>query len=159
MTATADPTAGNIICVLDALDECNDQERPKFIEYLENFCLDQRTSPTSRLKFLVTSRPYFEIRRGFDQLLEASNNIELAGNDESASIKKEIDLVIEHKVASLKRGNRLSQEVTNYFKERLFGIKHRTYLWLHLLWKIIQKTLLGTKSEIDRLIDNLPDDI
>ena len=159
-TATADPIAGNIICILDALDECNDQERPKLIEYLESSCLGRGTTPsTSRLKFLVTSRPYFEIRRGFDQLLEASNNIELAGNDESASIKKEIDLVIEHKVISLKRENRLSQEVTDHLKTRLSEIEHRTYLWLHLLWKIIQKTLSGTKSGIDRLIDNLPNDI
>lgn len=93
-TATADPIAGNIICILDALDECNDQERPKLIEYLESSCLGRGTTPsTSRLKFLVTSRPYFEIRRGFDQLLEASNNIELAGNDESASIKKKLILL------------------------------------------------------------------
>lgn len=92
-------------------------------------------------------------------MLEASNNIELAGNDESASIKKEIDYVIEYKVTSLKREDRLSQEVIDYLKKRLSEIEHRTYLWLHLLWKIIQKTLSGIKSELDRLIDNLPNDI
>ena len=32
-------------------------------------------------------------------------------------------------------------------------------MWLHLLWNIIRKNLSGTKSEMDRLIDNLPDDI
>ncbi|KAI4157299.1 MAG: hypothetical protein LQ342_008396 [Letrouitia transgressa] len=110
ITAIADPTAGNVVCVFDALDE-------------------------------------------------SSNNIELAGNDESASIKKEIDYVIEYKVTSLKREDRLSQEVIDYLKKRLSEIEHRTYLWLHLLWKIIQKTLSGIKSELDRLIDNLPNDI
>ena len=160
ITATADPVAGDVVCVLDALDECNDQERPNLIEYLERSCLGQGTAPSSsRPKFLVTSRPYFEIRRGFDKLLEASNNIELAGNDESASIKKEIDLVIEHKVTSLKRENCLCQEVTDHLHKRLSEIEHRTYLWLHLLWKIIQKDLLGTKSDMDKLIDNLPDNI
>ena len=160
MKATADPIAGDIVCVLDALDECNDQERPKLIECLENVNLGQGTSPSiSRLKFLVTSRPYFGIQRGFFQSLEASNNIELAGNAESSSIKKEIDLVIEYKVAKLKRELCLSQEVTDHLRERLLKIEHRTYLWLYLLWEIIQTTLSGTKSGLDRLIDNLPDNI
>lgn len=72
------------------------------IKALENFCFHQKALSTkSRLKILVTSRPYFEIRRNFDQLLKASINIELAGSDELASIKEEIDLVIKHRVANL----------------------------------------------------------
>ena len=160
IAAATDPAAGDIICVFDALDECNDQEQSRLIEYLEDFCLRQRTSSSaSRLKFLITSRPYFEIRRGFDKVLEASNNIELAGNDESASITKEIDLVIKHQVASLKREARLAQRVSDHLEKRLLATEHRTYLWLHLLWNIIRKNLSGTKSEMDRLIDNLPDNI
>ena len=157
--AATDPTAGDIICVLDALDECNDQDQSRLIECLEDFYLRQRSSSASRLKFLITSRPYFEIRRRFDRVLEASNNIELAGNDESASIKKEIDLVIKHQVANLKREIRLGQKVSDHLQTRLLETEHRTYLWLHLLWNIIRKNLSGTKSEMDRLIDNLPDDI
>ena len=160
MAAATDPTAGDIICVLDALDECNDQGQSRLIECLEDFYLRQRTSSSaSRLKFLITSRPYFEIRRRFDRVLEASNNIELAGNDESASIKKEIDLVIKHQVANLKRDLRLAQKVSDHLQTRLLETEHRTYLWLYLLWNIIRKNLSGTKSEMDRLIDNLPDDI
>ena len=157
--AAIDPTAGDIICVLDALDECNDEEQSRLIECLEDFCLGQRTSSSaSRLKFLITSRPYFEIRQRFDRVLEASNNIELAGNDESASIKKEIDLVIKHQVAKLKQEIRLAPKVSDYLETRLLKTEHRTYLWLHLLWNIIRKNLSGTKSGMDRLIDNLPDD-
>ena len=158
--AATDPTAGDIICVLDALDECNDQDQSRLIECLEDFYLRQQTSSSaSRLKFLITSRPYFEIRRRFDRVLEASNNIELAGNDESASIKKEIDLVIKHQVANLKRDLRLAQKVSDHLQTRLLETEHRTYLWLHLLWNIIRKNLSGTKSGMDTLIDNLPDDI
>ena len=158
--AATDPRTGDTICVFDALDECNDQEQSRLIECLEDFCLRQQASSSaSRVKFLITSRPYFKIRRRFDRVLEASNNIELAGNDESASIKKEIDLVIKHQVANLKRETRLAQKVSDHLEKRLLETEHRTYLWLHLLWNIIRKNLSGTKSEIDRLINNLPDDI
>jgi len=158
--AATDPIAGDIICVLDALDECNDQEQSRLIEYLGDFCLRQRNSSSaSRLKFLFTSRLYFAIRREFDKVLEASNNIELAGNDESASIKKEIDLVIKHQVANLKGEIDLIQEVSYHLEKRLLKTEHRTYIWLHLLWNIIRKNPSGTKSGMDRLIDNLSDDI
>ena len=87
----------------------------------------------SRVKILVTSRPYFEIRRNFDELLKTLINIELAGNDESASIKKEIDLVIKHRVAILARENRLAKKVKDYLEKRLLETEYRTYLWLRLL--------------------------
>ncbi|KAL6720812.1 hypothetical protein ACLMJK_002737 [Lecanora helva] len=160
IAAATDPTAGSIICVLDALDECDEQEQSSLTQYLEDFCLCQQTSSSaSRVKFLITSRPYFRIRQGFDNILEASNNIELAGNDESASIKKEIDLVIKHQVIKLKREIRLDQKVSDHLEKRLLETEHRTYLWLHLLWNIVRKNLSGTKAEMDRLIDKLPDDI
>jgi len=157
IVAATDPLAGDVICVLDALDECNEQEQQRLIKALENFCLHQRTLfSASRLKFLIISRPYFEIRREFDELLKASNNIELAGNDESASIKKEIDLVIKDRVAHLAQENRLAKKVKDHLEKRLLETEHRTYLWLRLLWEIIRKKLTGTIIEMNELIDNLP---
>ena len=125
---------GDVFCVLDALDECNKQEQEPLIKALEDFCFRQGTSSSmSRVKILVTSRPYFEIRRNFDELLKTLINIELAGNDESASIKKEIDLVIKHRVAILARENRLAKKVKDHLEKRLLETEHRTYLWLRLL--------------------------
>ena len=99
ITATADPTAGNTICVLDALDECIDEERRRLIEFLGDSCRQQqKSSLPSLLKLLVTSRPYFDIQRQFERVLEAVNDIQLKGTDKSASIEREIDLVIAHKV-------------------------------------------------------------
>ena len=160
VAAVTDPLVGEITCVLDALDECNEKEQPALIEALKGFCLSRRNaSSASRLKFLITSRPYFEIKRGFDKLLQASNNIELAGNDESEDIKKEINIVIKHRVKELQEENLLSAKVTDHLEKRLLEIEHRTYLWLHLLFEIIRKDLSGTKSELDKPIDDLPDDI
>ncbi|KAL8765444.1 MAG: hypothetical protein Q9209_007471 [Squamulea sp. 1 TL-2023] len=156
-TASADPIAGDVFCVLDALDECNEQEQETLIKALENFYLYQPTSSSrSRLKILVTSRPYFEIRRNFDELLNTSINIELAGNDESADIKKEIDSVIKHRVSDLARKNRLQPKVADHLEKRLLETEHRTYLWLRLLWEIIKDTLSTTITKINQLIDKLP---
>ena len=77
---------------------------------------------------LYCCKPYFKIRQGFDKVLESSNNIELAGNDESALIKKEIDLVIKHQVANLKREIRFTQKISDYLEKRLLETEHRIYL-------------------------------
>ncbi len=157
IAAATDLLVGDVDCVLDALDECNEQEQQWLIKALKDFCLHQRTLVSaSRLKFLITSRPYFEIRREFDEILKASNNIELAGNDESASIKKEIDLVIKHRVTELAQENRLPQKVRDHLERRLLETEHRTYLWLRLLWEIVRKQLTGTITEMNELIDHLP---
>jgi len=141
----ADPLAEEVTCLFDAFDECSEQEQTILIEALEDsFLHQQRQSPVSRLKLLVTSRPYFGIRRGFGKLLEASTNIELAGNDESASIKREIDYVVKYRVAELKQENRLEEKVSNHLEKRLLETEHRTYLWLRLLWEIIRTDLCGT---------------
>ncbi|KAL9632949.1 MAG: hypothetical protein Q9164_004994 [Protoblastenia rupestris] len=152
--AAVDQSAGDIVCVFDALDECDEHEQPVFIKALEDFYLHRPS--TSRVKFLLTSRPYFAIRREFDEILNASENIELVGNDESASIKEEIDIVIRHRVASIAKENRLAREVRDHLEKRLLETEHRTYLWLRLLWEIIRKNLSGTITRMNELIDKLP---
>lgn len=56
MKAAADSEAGEIICILDALDEC-EMAGKDLIEKLCNFHSAQ-TKTNTGLKFLVTSRPY-----------------------------------------------------------------------------------------------------
>ena len=68
------------------------------------------------------------MRREFDKLLQASDNIELAGNDESASIKKEIDYVIKDRVAKPALENCLTESVSGHLKKRLSMSENRTYL-------------------------------
>ena len=149
--AVADPSAGDVICVLDALDECNEQEQQTLTQAIQ-----QILSSASRLKILITSRPYFEIRSNFYELLKASTNIELAGNDESASIKQEIDLVIKHRVKDLAHKRHLNLKVQAHLEKRLLEMEHRTYLWLRLIWELVHKSLSGTVSAMNKLMDNLP---
>jgi hypothetical protein len=55
-----DPESGKIVFLLDALDECEKSERNKLIEKLKGLERRKmsRSSTTTNLKVLVTSRPY-----------------------------------------------------------------------------------------------------
>ena len=54
-TAAKDPTAGEIVCVLDALDEYDQNELPFLTEKIEKFLKDSQYNKMAHLKFLVTS--------------------------------------------------------------------------------------------------------
>ncbi|OBT69288.1 hypothetical protein VE03_01956 [Pseudogymnoascus sp. 23342-1-I1] len=65
--------SGGIICVLDALDECKNESGHELIKTLEEFYSQSPSLLTddSKLKFLVTSRPYDDLERSFGKFPEA----------------------------------------------------------------------------------------
>lgn len=158
----ADPEAGKIICVLDALDECRASDRVNLVDKLNQ--LYQHTTESgkkSTLKFLITSRPYRTIESDFDP-----STIRLAGEEESESIRREIDLVIKDKVPTIASKLRVKNQAwfQPYLEQKLTSIPHRTYLWLHLILEVItlrQDQLRAgvTKKNLEAVIDSLPETV
>lgn len=154
VAAATDPSAGDIACCFDALDECNKQEQKILIERLKRISL-----PSSRVKILIISRPYFDIKRALGKSLDSKNTIELAGDEESENIKSEISLVIKDRVAELREGNLLSSKTADHLKKRLLRNEDRTYLWLRLVWELIEGSLSDGVAAMNELIDDLPSGI
>lgn len=143
--------AVEIICVLDALDECEPESRKVLIQHVNTFCSSQRHSK-SRIKFLVTSRPYLFIDERFDKVA-----VRLSGENESETIKQEIDLVIKHRVAQISLKKKLDTETQAALSKRLLRIENRTYLWLHLtLTSIEEANGLSTSKRVEIFIDQIP---
>lgn len=65
LIAAMDESAGEIVCVLDALDEYAESERSQLIGKLHRLYIKE---PDFNLKFLVTSRSIYEIRDSFRPL-------------------------------------------------------------------------------------------
>jgi len=158
ISAVTDPSAGDIICVLDALDECKLSYREKLITRLETFYKHSvpRSDRESKLKFLVTSRPYSEIEREFSSLTRDVPTIRLAGENESESISQEIALVIEAKVWDIAAEKDLSDNVRLALQHALCDVSNRTYLWLYLTLDEIKKARGKTKKKMLDLIENPP---
>ncbi|KAF7547354.1 hypothetical protein G7Z17_g7786 [Cylindrodendrum hubeiense] len=94
-------SSGVIVCVLDALDECKDTGRRVLLSALNNLYISG--TGNFNLKFLVTSRPYFNIEREFQTLKHQCPTIHLNGENETVvdQISTEIDLVIKKRVEVL----------------------------------------------------------
>jgi ankyrin repeat protein len=154
--AAADSDAGEITCILDALDECEEVERIKLIESLREFYSGPKKSNT-RLKFLVTSRPYYDIERGFRSLTDNMPTIRLDGDGETEAITKEIDLVIIAEIPKIARDLCLDSSAQESLQQHLLRISNRTYLWLHMIFGVIRKSLGATTAKkLGKLVDELP---
>ncbi|KAJ5827902.1 hypothetical protein N7447_004665 [Penicillium robsamsonii] len=161
ISSASDPGSGEIICVLDALDECRQPDRDRIIQELVEFYTISQERPTgkSRLKFLVTSRPYVEIERRFGKLTYQFPSIRLAGEEEWRCISEEIGVVIDAKVDEIAIERGLTDDVREALKRRLSEGQNRTYLWLHLTLEVLRDCLGQTKSKLLRHIDQLPDSV
>lgn len=110
LAAAADSSAGHIVCVLNTLDECRDEDRRQLIDKLCDFY--QRSTPTllrARLKFLVTSRPYDSVQRWFEETTSRLPQIRLRGEDKNDQIHEEINLMMDLQIDSLAAEFKLSE--------------------------------------------------
>lgn len=155
-----DVNAGHIICVLDALDECEGKSIQMVIDKIIGYYGDRsQHSSSAVLKFLVTSRPYSQVRSAFGHLQGVNEYVHFDGDERSTDISNEINLVIDYKVP------RLTENFPTKDRERILsrlkGMKHRTYLWLHLTLNIIdrERGKYSKPSEIETLLSNLPVDV
>ena len=160
--AAADSEAGTIVCIIDALDECEESSRTRLLKYLDHFYND--TSGNDRkdikLKILITSRPYFHIERDLRDLISKYPVIRLAGEAETQSISREINLVINVEVRKLGAALDLDELVQLTLREELCKYKNRTYLWLHLILEVIRRRLETTSQrQIRKILNSVPDTV
>ena len=150
-----DPQAGRIIVVLDALDECAELEFADLVQNVNRQFLEGR-SVYSRLKYLLTSRPYSQIVTRFHELLEAFPNIHIPGEDASEAISQEVNCVVTHQVNLLSKVKGLTHATRQKLEEELHRATHRTYLWVYLVFDYLDKedfkmTPKGVKSAVATL--------
>ncbi|KAI9645115.1 hypothetical protein NHQ30_005849 [Ciborinia camelliae] len=148
----SDSQTENTVCIIDALDECESSGRKYIIEGLQRLYSDTNTGYKSGIRFLVTSRPYYDIEMDFKHLTAKFPSIRLAGEEETEMIKQEINLVIDAEVKALE----LPEHVGNHLCQRLQSIEHRTYLWLHLIMETIRYRAKASKQAkiFDKILDS-----
>lgn len=153
------PDAGEIICVLDAFDECLKDEREPLMTKLKDFFSGNGVASQRkcRLKFLVTSRPYDTIESPLRRLLNTPC-LRIDGGTHSVAVSEDINRVIDHTIPDLLIGS--SEKDKNLVCQQLKRMENRTYLWLRLAFLIIKddpSSFSRHKDVEDRLIQKLPE--
>ncbi|RYP12344.1 hypothetical protein DL765_007390 [Monosporascus sp. GIB2] len=157
VSATTGHKKWEVVCILDALDECETSGRNQLIDTLSKFS-SRTTTHAPALKFLLTSRPYVDIKRRFRHLECDLPTIHLKGENEEeiTKISHEIDMVIRNRVMDISRTLELGLEEQSVLIEELTLGQSRTYLWVHLVFDEIQNGILLTPGKIRSEVRNLP---
>jgi len=153
-----DSEVGEVICVLDALDECEQNARKQLMAKLVDFFsrMEPQKKSSFVLKFLITSRPYDHVEQEFQRLSGAGTFLHFDGDDKSQRIGQEINLVIDAKIPSI--AGDFSERDRQRISQRLKKMDNRTYLWLFLTIDIIvgSQSNFRKVSSIESLLSDLP---
>ncbi|KAI0155631.1 hypothetical protein BJ166DRAFT_467969, partial [Pestalotiopsis sp. NC0098] len=151
------PDAGEIVCVLDAFDECLQDERNQLMTKLKEFFSNNRAESqrNCRLKFLITSRPYDTIETPLRRLLNTSC-LRIDGGTHSGAISEDINRVIDTTIPKLL--GELSEDDQKRVSDKLKAMENRTYLWLRLTFSIVEDNPsdYGRHTDVDHIIRKLP---
>ena len=147
-SATQDPEADHVIMVLDALDECAEEDFASLIRNIQEQSLNGQ-SVQGKLRYILTSRPYSKIISRFHDLLEAFPNIHIPGEEASEAIGHEVNRVVEYRLDQLSKAKHLKFEVKNKLQAELLKVTHRTYLWVYLVFEYLEHEVFDTR--LDRI--------
>lgn len=151
-------SSAEIICVLDALDECRGDSAQQLLGMIKESYSQHKSLRPSRLKFLITSRPYEDIKGLFDTLESVATYMHFDGDEsgKSRQIGEEINLVIDARVGKL--AGSFSNEDRDKISQQLKRMENRTYLWLHLTLNIIEtkRSAYSRSADIEQLLKELP---
>jgi len=156
----ADRATPPVLCVLDALDECGNEDRRQLIDMLCEVQHGTADASIGSLKVLTTSRPYDNVQRWFDSTTKTWPHIRLRGEDENDQIHQEINLVIDQHMREVANEFDLSDMVRERLRQRLLHMQHRTYLWLHLAMEEVRELCrdsLDDEMEIESLPKSVED--
>lgn len=149
------PTSGEIILVLDGLDECTRDDRKDFLGAVQTFLIENQKKDSTVLKFLITSRPYD------DFMLDEPNNLlkDYITHFSISDVSKDIDLVINARVNAM--ASEISANERKAIAKHLRRGNNRTYLWLSLTFKYINSNpiLFKRAEDFDQQLEKLPDGI
>jgi hypothetical protein len=143
------PIFGTIYCIVDALDECQDEaSRHRLLAFLERLVQSastrKRNSPV--LKALIISRPTVELSRGLDQC--PSIHLKANPHDLEAFIRRQIGKL------------QLDANLQGDAIKLLTGRAEQTFLWISIvLKKLKDATTLLSQADMERIISESPSDL
>ncbi|RPA99453.1 hypothetical protein L873DRAFT_1806657 [Choiromyces venosus 120613-1] len=151
--AVAEGECGDVICVVDALDECEERSLDRLIHHITRLPGPQTSHIP--LKFLVTSRPYHKIER---LLGSPETTIRLKGEDEVKALTTDVTRVIDEGIKNLEsywgRPGGLG-----YLRNLLESSADRTFLWVSLVLGILNDSEDDSTEEFTNIATTAPRDL
>ncbi|PWW74296.1 NACHT-ANK domain protein transcript variant 1 [Tuber magnatum] len=144
---------GEVICVVDALDECEDGTLAPLIHHVTRLSGSQDLNIP--LTLLVTSHPYHKIER---DLGSPATTIRLKGEDELRAISMSVTRVIDDGIKNLESYWGKPGEL-GYLRNLLESSADRTFLWVSLVLDVLKDSEDDSREELTNIASTAPCDL
>ncbi|PWW74073.1 hypothetical protein C7212DRAFT_359329 [Tuber magnatum] len=151
--AVAEGGCGDVICVVDALDECEEATLTPLIRYVAG--LPESQNSEIPLKLLVTGRPYHKIEM---ELGSPATTIRLKGEEEVNTIAADVTRVIDAGIRDLESCWGQPGGL-GYLRDLLESSADRTFLWVSLVLGILKESEDGSPEEFTNIVSTTPRDL
>ncbi|KAK2591555.1 hypothetical protein QQS21_010748 [Conoideocrella luteorostrata] len=138
--AAADDNTGRKYCIIDALDECDEESQKMLLQQLQKTFQGPDAPPN--VCILITSRPYPEI----GEFLDTFVNKDLAAFPEAMH---DINLCIEEKVAELTKRKKYTDKVKREVSDILRCRAEGTFLWVGIVCQELEN--IPSKNAVSQL--------
>jgi ankyrin repeat protein len=151
---TSDSRCGNVICIVDGLDECEELSRLRLIDSLVTFYEKRRKDGPDQafVKCLITSRPY----RVIESRLHALPNIWMEGKEETDAIGADVATFIKKGVASISAARELPGTTQILLENELMTKSDQTFLWVSLALQAVERSPRFSSKAIQEIISTIP---
>jgi hypothetical protein len=153
--ASLDPDCGNVFCIVDALDECEEISRMALINSLTKWHSAAAKSIENHtgLRFIITSRPYRSIERFFFTLPTIRLKAEIS------STNADIAVVVKARLQQIAESHGISSAVRSDLEGRLIRNARATFLWVALVLDMIEESARTSQAALDSIVGNIPQNL
>ena len=143
-----DPEAGEVCCLIDALDECDRESRQLFLDNLTKLFCSQQSKRTF-VKFVVASRLENDIEESLSTVSPAIRNIQI----DSGKVNKDLSKFIDVKVDELSTRKKYRSDTRQMIKHALTEKAGGTFLYVSLVLDDLKttKTTLQVRQRLQKL--------
>lgn len=160
--ATGTPVAGQVICVLDALDECELGEKNTGLDWLLKWIhsFSAQGSP-SKVKFFVTTQGLPHIIENIETIFKRKDYLFLSVEEEELNntLQDEIKIVMEKRFLEFSETVELEDGPgkRDTLWKSMEAVSHgqRTYFWVKLVFEALYKSV-KTQKEWEAIIESPP---
>ncbi|KAL8330754.1 hypothetical protein RB593_001636 [Gaeumannomyces tritici] len=151
---------GRIVCVVDALDECEAASMAKAIRFLVAIIFDGDNDGTDQggwLKLVVTTRPSQSIDDLFRTLPSRHHHHQIQLADHAVQTTRDIATFIRARCARLQTLTLCSDAVRRAVEQRLAERSDHTFLWIHLALDLLEGNTDATPESFESALRSVPD--
>ncbi|KLU86998.1 hypothetical protein MAPG_06004 [Magnaporthiopsis poae ATCC 64411] len=151
---------GRIVCVVDALDECEAASMAKAIRFLVAIIFDDNNNSTDQggwLKLVVTTRPSQPIDDLFRTLPSRRHHHQIQLADHAVQTTRDIATFIRARCAHLQTLTLCSDAVRRAVERRLAERSDHTFLWIHLALDLLEGNTDATPESFESALGSVPD--